>query len=69
MLCIACMSYFKRGAAMVLARYFLQQAERCYRLALACRDVTIARELNLMGDEFLNKAAEVSAAPPRSIAA
>ena len=39
------------------ARTFLQQAEHCYRLAQACPDRHRAADLNVLGDEFLNKAA------------
>ena len=38
------------------AEYLRAQAERCYRLARECYDLTIARKLNEMGNEFQAKA-------------
>ena len=48
------------------ARTYLRQAEYCYRLAQACADRHRAADLNVLGDEFLNKAARADDDPTES---
>jgi hypothetical protein len=45
------------------AKYFLKLTERCHRLAMECTDPRTASHLTAMGDEFLNKAAQLSLKP------
>jgi hypothetical protein len=45
------------------SKYFLKLTERCHRLALECTDPHTASHLAALGDEFLNKAAQLSAKP------
>ena len=45
------------------ARTYLRQAEHCYRLAQVCPDRHRAADLNVLGDEFLNKAARADCDP------
>jgi hypothetical protein len=45
------------------SRYFLKLTERCHRLASACTDPLTASHLTILGDEFLNKAAQLSLKP------
>jgi hypothetical protein len=45
------------------ARTYLRQAEHCYRLAQTCPDRHRAADLNVLGDEFLNKAARADDDP------
>jgi hypothetical protein len=45
------------------ARTYLRQAEHCYRLAQACPDRHRSADLNVLGDEFLNKAARADSDP------
>jgi hypothetical protein len=61
------------------SKYFLKLTERCHRLAMECTDPRTASHLAILGDEFLNKAAQLSrepaaernsySAPYRSVAA
>jgi hypothetical protein len=44
-------------------KYFLKLTERCHRLAMECTDPHTASHLATLGDEFLNKAAQLSAKP------
>jgi hypothetical protein len=39
-------------------QYFLQKANRCFEIARACIDLNAAGKINMLGDEFLNKAAQ-----------
>jgi hypothetical protein len=54
------------------AKYFLQQAERCFRLARAIADREATGRLEAMGVEFMSKAVELDgnlaplAAPARA---
>jgi hypothetical protein len=41
------------------AKYFLKLTERCHRLATECTDPRTASHLTILGDEFLNKAAQI----------
>ncbi len=41
------------------AKYFLQQAERCFRLARAVTDREATGKLEAMGVEFMSKAVEL----------
>jgi hypothetical protein len=41
------------------AKYFLEQAERCFRLARAITDRDATGKLEAMGVEFMNKAVEL----------
>src|ERR1700680_1473195 len=41
------------------ARLYLRQAEHCYRLAEQCTDRHRAADLNVLGSDFLNKAARI----------
>lgn len=41
------------------AKYFLKLTERCHRLATECTDPRTASHLTTLGDEFLNKAAQI----------
>ena len=43
------------------SKYFLKLTERCHRLARECKDPHTASHLATLGDEFLNKAAQLSA--------
>ena len=43
------------------AKYFLRLTERCHRLARQCTDPGTASQLTTLGDEFLNRAAQLSA--------
>ena len=43
------------------ARYFEEQSQRCYRLARGCVDLSVAEKLNVMGNEFREKAHELDA--------
>jgi hypothetical protein len=43
------------------SKYFLKLTERCHRLAMECTDPHTALHLTTLGDEFLNKAAQLSA--------
>jgi hypothetical protein len=43
------------------SKYFLKLTERCHRLAMECTDPYTASHLATLGDEFLNKAAQLSA--------
>jgi hypothetical protein len=45
------------------SKYFLRLTERCHRLALECTDPHTASHLATLGDEFLNKAAQLSSKP------
>jgi hypothetical protein len=45
------------------SRYFLKLTERCHRLASECTDPLTASRLTSLGDEFLNKAAQLSLKP------
>jgi hypothetical protein len=45
------------------SKYFLKLTERCHRLAMECTDPRTASHLALLGDEFLNKAAQLSRQP------
>ena len=45
------------------SKYFLKLTARCHRLALECTDPHTALHLAALGDEFLNKAAQLSAKP------
>jgi hypothetical protein len=45
------------------AKYFLRLTERCHRLATECTDPRTASHLTTLGDEFLNRAAQMSAKP------
>jgi len=45
------------------SRYFLKLTERCHRLAGECTDPLTASHLTTLGDEFLNKAAQLSQKP------
>ena len=45
------------------SRYFLKLTERCHRWASECRDPLTASHLTTLGDEFLNKAAQLSQKP------
>jgi hypothetical protein len=49
------------GAPMEDAQYFQQQAQRCYRLARGCFDLSVVEELNALGDEFREKAHKLDA--------
>jgi hypothetical protein len=42
------------------SKYFLKLTERCHRLAMECTDPRTASHLAILGDEFLNKAAQLS---------
>ena len=42
------------------SKYFLKLTERCHRLAMECTDPHTASRLATLGDEFLNKAAQLS---------
>jgi hypothetical protein len=42
------------------SKYFLKLTERCHRLAMECTDPRTASHLTILGDEFLNKAAQLS---------
>jgi len=41
------------------SKYFLKLTERCHRLAMECTDPRTASHLAILGDEFLNKAAQL----------
>jgi hypothetical protein len=41
------------------AKYFLEQAERCFRLARAITDREVMGKLEAMGVEFMSKAVEL----------
>jgi hypothetical protein len=41
------------------ARFFNQQANWCYQLALQCFDLATAHKLNLMGNELTAKVREL----------
>lgn len=43
------------------AQYFEEQSQRCYRLARACVDLSVVEKLNVMGNEFREKARELDA--------
>jgi len=45
------------------SKYFLRLTERCHRLAMECTDPRTASHLTTLGDEFLNKAAQLSLKP------
>ena len=45
------------------SKYFLKLTERCHRLAMECTDPRTASHLATLGDEFLNKAAQLSLKP------
>jgi hypothetical protein len=45
------------------SKYFLKLTERCHRLAMECTDPRTASHLTTLGDEFLNKAAQLSLKP------
>jgi len=45
------------------SKYFLKLTERCHRLAMECTDPHTASHLATLGDEFLNKAAQLSSKP------
>ena len=45
------------------SKYFLRLTERCHRLAMECTDPHTASQLATLGDEFLNKAAQLSVKP------
>ena len=45
------------------SKYFLKLTERCHRLAMECTDPRTASHLAILGDEFLNKAAQLSQQP------
>jgi hypothetical protein len=45
------------------SKYFLKLTERCHRLAMECTDPRTASHLATLGDEFLNKAAQLSLRP------
>jgi hypothetical protein len=45
------------------SQYFLKLTERCHRLAMECTDPRTASHLATLGNEFLNKAAQLSAKP------
>jgi hypothetical protein len=47
------------------SKYFLKLTERCHRLAMECTDPHTASHLATLGDEFLNKAAQLSSKPER----
>ena len=51
------------------ARTYLRQAEHCYRLAQTCPDRHRAADLNVLGDEFLNKAARADSDDPTELPA
>ncbi len=48
------------------SKYFLKLTERCHRLAMDCTDPHTASHLATLGDEFLNKAAQLSSAAERN---
>jgi hypothetical protein len=39
-------------------QYFLQKANRCFEIARSCLDLNAAGKINMLGDEFMNKAAQ-----------
>jgi hypothetical protein len=41
-------------------QYFVQQANRCYEIGRTCMDLAAARKINMLGDEFRKKAAELN---------
>ena len=41
------------------AQYFRKQADRCFHLVLECPDLGVARYLNAMGYQYLEKAQEL----------
>jgi hypothetical protein len=43
------------------AKYFLEQAERCFRLALGITDHDTTEELQALGRKFMNRAAAIGA--------
>jgi hypothetical protein len=43
------------------ANYFLEQAERCFRLARTIGDHDITKKLEALGAEFIGKAVELRA--------
>ena len=45
------------------SNYFLKLTERCHRLAIECTDPRTASHLTTLGDEFLNKAAQLNLKP------
>ena len=45
------------------SKYFLKLTERCHRLAMECTDPRTASHLTTLGDEFLNRAAQLSLKP------
>ena len=45
------------------SKYFLKLTERCHRLAMECTDPRTASHLTTLGDEFLNKAAQLNLKP------
>jgi hypothetical protein len=45
------------------SQYFLKLTERCHRLAMDCTDPDTASHLATLGNEFLNKAAQLSSKP------
>ena len=49
------------------ARQYLRQAEHCYRLAEQCADRLRAAHLNVLGDDFLNKAARIEEKPRTTV--
>jgi hypothetical protein len=52
-------SWVSRRAGMEDARFFNQQANWCYQLALQCFDLATAHKLNLMGNELTAKVREL----------
>lgn len=44
---------------MIDAQYFRRRAQTCLRLARTCFDLSVAKELRLMAEDFAAKAAEI----------
>ena len=49
----------REGVPMSDANYFLEQAERCFRLARSIADRDATGKLEAMGVEFMSKAVEL----------
>ena len=43
------------------AEYLRQQADRCQRLSRTCMDLSIARDLRMMAQEYSSKASTIDA--------